>query len=362
MQVRAAVAFSPNRPLEVVTLELGAPGDGEVLVQMKATGLCHSDLSMLEGKVAGFGGFPTVLGHEGAGVVIKCGSGVTSLKPGDHVIPVAVPECRQCCNCTSGKTNLCAELFEPPGSRFSYQGQPIESFMGLGTFAEYSVIGENKLAKIRTDVPLDVVCYIGCGVLTGVGSVLQTAKVTPGSSVAVFGLGGIGLNVFQGAKIAGATQIIAIDINPDREVVARNFGATEFINPKNVQDIVADIQTLTKGGVDFSFECIGNTALIRTAVDCTNPGWGVTVSVGVPASGSEVSFNPMEMMVGRTWKGALLGGEKPRTVVPKLVDWYANGFLRVDELITHRVALEDINRGFDMMKSGEAIRTVVVYS
>jgi S-(hydroxymethyl)glutathione dehydrogenase/alcohol dehydrogenase len=360
VQVNAAVAFKPNEPLAIRRLELSLPGPGEVLVRMKASGLCHSDLSVIEGKVPRWS-FPIALGHEGAGVVLECGPGVTSLKPGDHVIPVAIPECRQCANCTSGKTNMCLEMYAPVVSHFTLDGQPINSFLGLATFADHSVIQETRLAKIRQDAALDVACYIGCGVVTGVGSALHTAEVKPGSSVAVFGLGGIGLNVVQGARIAGATRIIAVDTNPRREAIGRSLGATAFIDPKSVPDIAAHIRTLTGGGVDFSFECIGNIQVMRAALECTNPAWGVAVCVGIPGGGAQITFDPAQLMLGRTWKGSYLGGEKARTVVPQLVDWYANGFLKLDALITHRISLEQINHGFDMMKTGEAIRSVIVY-
>jgi S-(hydroxymethyl)glutathione dehydrogenase/alcohol dehydrogenase len=361
MQVRAAVAFAPNEPLAVRELELSPPGEGEVLVQMKASGLCHSDLSVMQGKVPRYT-FPIVLGHEGAGVVVECGPEVTSVQPGDHVVPVAVPECRQCVNCTSGRTNLCLQMYAPVPSHFILDGQPITSFLGLATFADHAVISEVRLAKIRRDAALDVACYVGCGVVTGVGSALRTAPVKPGSSVAVFGLGGIGLNVVQGARIAGAARIYGIDTNPRRASIARSLGATDFIDPRSVADVAAHIRSLSGGGVDFSFECIGNIEVMRAALECTNPAWGVAVCVGIPGGGAQMTFDPAMLMTGRTWKGSLLGGEKTRTVVPQLVDWYVNGLLRLDELVTHRLGLEEINRGFEMMRSGEAIRSVVVYS
>ena len=360
MQTRAAVAFGVNEPLQIVTLDLAEPGENEVLVRTNAAGLCHSDLSMVEGKVAAYP-FPIVLGHEGAGTVVACGPGVTSLQPGDHVVPVAVPECRQCENCTSGKTNFCLEMTRRPKSPFSFDGQSVAAFCSLGTFSEYSVITESRLAKVRQDAPDDIICYIGCGVITGVGAALRTAGVTPGSSVAIWGMGGIGLSVLQGARIAGAAKIVAIDVNPAREQISRDYGATHFINPRETSDITAALRDIAAGGVDFAFECVGHTGLMRTALEATNPGWGVAISVGIAGGNAELTFNPASFMTGRTWKGSVLGGEKTRTTVPVLVDWYHDGFLKLDELVTHRLPLEEINHGFDMMKSGEAIRSVVVF-
>jgi len=361
MKVKAAVAFGPDRPLDVVTLDLAEPGEGEVLVQMRAAGLCHSDLSVLQGKLATVP-FPVVLGHEGAGIVVACGPGVRSLAPGDHVVPVAVPECGVCPSCTSGKTNVCDELRRPRPSPFSLDGQTIASFCALGTFADHSVIAENRLAKIRADAPDDIVCYIGCGVITGVGAALKTAKVGPGSSVAIVGMGGIGLSVLQGARIAGATRIIAIDLNASREQICRDYGATDFINPSQVEDLGAAIRSIVPLGVDFAFECVGNAGLMRTMLEATHHGWGMGISVGIPGGGAQVTFDPATFMTGRQWKGSMLGGEKTRTTVPTLVDWYCDGFLKLDELVTHRLPQSEINRGFDMMKSGEAIRSVIVYS
>jgi S-(hydroxymethyl)glutathione dehydrogenase / alcohol dehydrogenase len=361
VDVRAAIAIAANRPLEIVTLQLDAPGPGEVLVQMKATGLCHSDLTALEGRVPRFS-FPMVLGHEGAGIVVECGPGVTTVAPGDHVVPSAVPECRQCHYCASGRTNMCVRMFEPPVSRSSYHSQPVTSFCGTATFAEYSVIAEDRLAKIRSDAPLGTVCYVGCGVLTGVGAVLRTGQVTPGSTVAVFGLGGIGLNVIQGARIAGARRIIGVDVNPERQASARGMGATDFVNPREVEgELSAHLRGMTNGGVDFAFECVGNEELVRQALESTNPAWGVAVGVGIVPPGKKATFEPSSFMTGRTWKGSFLGNEKPRSVVPRLVDWYMDGFLKIDELITHRISLEQINEGFDLMRTGKAIRTVIEF-
>jgi S-(hydroxymethyl)glutathione dehydrogenase/alcohol dehydrogenase len=360
VKVRAAVAVAANAPLEVVTLDLAPPAEGEVLVRINAAGLCHSDLSAMEGKIARYS-FPIVPGHEGAGTVVACGPGVTSVAPGDHVVPVAIPECRVCPACTSGRTNACIELRNLPPSRLFWDGTPVPSFCGLGTFADHAVITENRLAKIRPDAPDDIVCYIGCGVATGVGAALHTAKVSPGSTVAIVGMGGIGLSVLQGARIAGATRIVCIDTNASREAICRKFGATDFIDPAQVPDLGAAIQAIVPGGVDFAFECVGHTGLMRTMLEATNPGWGVGVSVGIPPSGSTLALDPASFMMGRSWKGSLLGGDKTRTAVPRLVDWYCDGFLKLDELVTHRIGLDEINHGFDMMKSGEAIRTVIVF-
>lgn len=360
MDVRAAIAFEADKPLEVVEAQLSGPGPGEVLIQIKATGLCHSDLSVMEGKVPQYA-FPIVLGHEGAGIVVECGEGVTSVKPGDHVVPAAVPECRQCRLCTSGRTNMCEQMFVRAPSHISYKGESITSFCGTATFAEYAVIREIQLAKIRQDAPFDASCYVGCGVITGVGAALSTGKVFPGASVAVFGLGGIGLNVLQGAKIGGATRIIGVDLNPDREAVARKFGATDFINPKNVDDVVEHIQKLTGGGVDIAFECVGSEKLAQQAVMCTNVAWGKGVGVGIGGPETRLDFDPRAFLSGRSWTGSYLGGEKPRTAMPRLVDWYMDGFLNIDDLITHHISLDEINHGFDMMRSGEAIRTVITF-
>ena len=360
MDVRAAVAFAPNEPLEIVTLQLDPPGEGQALVRFEAAGLCHSDLSLMEGKLPQFA-FPIIPGHEGAGIVVACGPGVKGLQPGDHVVPTPMPECRQCKNCLSERSNLCVEMFNPRPSPFSYQGERVGNFCSLATFADHSVISEYQLAKVSPTAPPDIACYIGCGVLTGVGSALHAADLEPGCSVAVFGLGGIGLCALQGARIAGASRIIGIDINPDREGIARELGATDFINPRECNDVVGKIRELSGGGVDFSFECVGNTTLIRQAIECTDPGSGTVVSVGVAGGGAEVSLDPTLLLTGRSWKGAMLGGEKPRTAVPRLVDWYEQGFLKLDSLVSHRIKHDEINRGFDMMRSGEATRTVILY-
>jgi len=362
MKCKAAVVFRAGGSLEIRTVDLAEPGDGEVLVKMQAAGLCHSDLSALEGKLGAVVSFPIILGHEGAGVVISCGPGVRSLKPGDHVVPVAIPECGVCSNCTSGKTNICEEARRPPASPFSLDGEEVSAFCSLGTFAEYSVITETRLAKVRPGAPDDIVCCIGCGVITGVGAALQTAKVTPGSSVAIVGMGGIGLSVLQGARIAGANRIIAIDRNPAREQICREYGATDFIKAGEVENLGAAIRAIVPAGVDFAFECVGHTGLMRTMLEATNNCWGMGISVGIPGGGAEVTFDPASFMSGRTWRGSKLGGERTRTTVPRLVDWYCDGFLKLDELVTHRLPLEQINRGFDMMKSGEAIRSVVVHA
>jgi S-(hydroxymethyl)glutathione dehydrogenase/alcohol dehydrogenase len=359
MKVKAVVATAVNAPLQVMTLDLAPPGEGEVLVKMHAAGLCHSDLSVLEGKLPQFP-FPIILGHEGAGVVVACGPGVTSLKPGDHVVPVSVPECRVCASCISGKTNVCEEMRKAPPSPFSLDGKRVNAFCSLATFADHSVITESRLAKIRPDAPDDIVCCIGCGVITGVGAALRTAKVEPGSTVAIVGMGGIGLCVLQGARIAGAARIIAIDRNAAREAISRDYGATHFINPANVADLGAAIREIVPAGVDFAFECVGNAALMRTMLEATSAS-GMGVSVGIPGGGAQVTFDPSTFMTGRSWKGSLLGGEKTRTTVPRLVDWYCDGFLKLDELVTHRLQPEQINHGFAMMKSGEAIRSVILY-
>ena len=360
MKVRGAVAFAADRALEIVALDLRAPREGEVMVRMLAAGLCHSDLSMLEGKIASYG-FPILLGHEGAGVVVAYGPGVTSVKPGDYVVPTPIPECRACTNCLSGRTNLCERMFSRPESPFSFEGQPVAAFSSLGTFADHSVIEEIRLARVTPAVPPEIACYIGCGVLTGVGSALTAADLWPGCSVAIFGLGGIGLCVLQGARIAGAARIIGVDINPAREATARDYGATDFINPRETPDVPAAIRALTGAGVDCAFECVGHTALMAEAFACTTPAGGQAVSVGIAPSGSELRFDPAAFMTGRSWKGALLGGEKPRSAIPRLADWYERGFLRLDDLISHRLTLDEVNQGFALMKSGDTVRSVILY-
>ncbi|MGE4241081.1 S-(hydroxymethyl)glutathione dehydrogenase/class III alcohol dehydrogenase [Ramlibacter sp.] len=368
MKTRAAVAWKAGEPLTVEELDLDGPRAGEVLIEVKATGICHTDYYTLSGADPE-GLFPAVLGHEGAGVVVDVGPGVSTLKPGDHVIPLYTPECRQCKFCLSRKTNLCQSIrgtqgkgLMPDGtSRFSLNGKPILHYMGTSTFSNYIVAPEIAVAKIRPDAPFDMVCYIGCGVTTGVGAVIWTAKVEAGANVAVFGLGGIGLNVIQGAKMVGADKIIGIDLNPEREAMARKFGMTHFLNPKDHPNIVDAIVQLTDGGVDYSFECIGNTTTMRQALECCHKGWGQSVVIGVAEAGKEISTRPFQLVTGRVWKGSAFGGARGRTDVPKIVDWYMEGKLNIDDLITHRLPLEDINKGFDLMKSGESIRSVVVF-
>lgn len=368
MDTKAAVAFAAGGPLSIETVQLAGPQDGEVLVEVMATGICHTDAYTLSGADPE-GLFPSILGHEGAGVVREVGPGVTSLKPGDHVIPLYTPECRQCKFCLSGKTNLCGAIRETQGqglmpdgsSRFSLGGEQLFHYMGTSTFSNYTVVPEIALAKIREDAPFEKVCYIGCGVTTGLGAVMNTAKVEPGSNVAVFGLGGIGLNVIQGARIVGADRIIGVDLNPDKRALAEKFGMTDFVNPNDVDDVVAAIVDMTDGGVDYSFECIGNTEVMRQALECCHKGWGESVIIGVAASGKEIATRPFQLVTGRVWRGTAFGGAKGRTQVPRIVDWYMDGKINIDDLITHTFSLEDINKGFDVMHEGESIRSVVVY-
>ncbi|MSP48219.1 MAG: S-(hydroxymethyl)glutathione dehydrogenase/class III alcohol dehydrogenase [Alphaproteobacteria bacterium] len=369
MDVRAAVALKAGAPLSIETVKLEGPKDFEVLVEIKATGICHTDEFTLSGADPE-GLFPAILGHEGAGVVVDIGRGVTSLKKGDHVIPLYTPECRQCKSCLSQKTNLCTSIRATQGkglmpdgtSRFSMGGKPVHHYMGCSTFANFTVLPEIALAKIREDAPFDKVCYIGCGVTTGIGAVIKTAKVEPGANVVVFGLGGIGLNVVQGARMAGADMIIGVDINPAREALARKFGMTHFVNPKEVKgDLVPYLVELTKGGADYSFECVGNTDLMRQALECCHRGWGVSVVIGVAGAGKEISTRPFQLVTGRVWKGTAFGGVRGRTEVPKIVDWYMEGKINIDDLITHKLPLERINEGFDLMHAGKSIRTVVQY-
>jgi S-(hydroxymethyl)glutathione dehydrogenase/alcohol dehydrogenase len=369
MDVRAAVAFEAGKPLTIETVQLEGPKAGEVLVEIKATGICHTDLYTLSGADAE-GLFPSILGHEGAGVVVDVGPDVRSLKKGDHVIPLYTPECRNCKSCLSRKTNLCTAIRATQGrgvmpdgtSRFSFKGKPIMHYMGCSTFANYTVLPEIALAKVREDAPFDKICYIGCGVTTGVGAVIYTAKVAPGDNVVVFGLGGIGLNVIQGARIAGADMIIGVDINPGRRALAEKFGMTHFVNPKEVSgDIVPHLVELTKGGADHSFECVGNTTLMRQALECAHRGWGKSTIIGVAASGQEISTRPFQLVTGRVWQGSAFGGARGRTDVPKIVDWYMDGKINIDDLITHVLPLEKINDGFGLMERGESIRSVVVY-
>ncbi len=369
MDVRAAVAYAANQPLVVETVQLEGPRAGEVLVEIKATGVCHTDAYTLSGMDPE-GLFPTVLGHEGAGVVVEVGPGVRSLKPGDHVIPLYTPECRECEYCLSGKTNLCQAIRDTQGrgvmpdgtSRFSSHGVPLYHYMGTSTFANYTVLPEIALAKIREDAPFDKVCYIGCGVTTGIGAVIYTARVRPGDKVVVFGLGGIGLNVVQGARMAGADMIVGVDINPAKRALAERFGMTHFVNPKEVEDELAPyLVRLTRGGADFSFECIGNVDLMRQALECCHKGWGTSIIIGVAGSGQEIRTRPFQLVTGRNWRGSAFGGARGRTDVPKLVDWYMEGKIQIDEMITHTLPVEEINTAFDLMHQGESIRTVLTF-
>ncbi len=368
MKTRAAVAWKAGAPLSIETVDLEGPKEGEVLVEIKATGVCHTDWFTLSGDDPE-GLFPAILGHEGAGVVLECGPGVTSVARDDHVIPLYTPECRRCKFCLSRKTNLCQLIrgtqgkgLMPDGtSRFSIGGRPLLHYMGTSTFANHIVVPEIALAKIRTDAPFDTACYIGCGVTTGVGAVIFTAGVEFGANVAVFGLGGIGLNVIQGARLAGAGKIIGVDLNPAREATARRFGMTDFIDASRTENVVDAIVQITDGGVDYSFECIGNTTTMRQALECCHKGWGQSIIIGVAPAGAEISTRPFQLVTGRQWKGTAFGGARGRTDVPKIVDWYMDGRIEIDALITHRLKLEDINQGFELMKSGESIRSVVVY-
>ncbi|HEY9145032.1 MAG TPA: S-(hydroxymethyl)glutathione dehydrogenase/class III alcohol dehydrogenase [Arenimonas sp.] len=369
MKVKAAVAHKAGAPLTIETVDLEGPRAGEVLVELKATGVCHTDEFTLSGADPE-GMFPAILGHEGAGIVVDVGPGVTTLKKGDHVIPLYTPECRQCEYCLNPKTNLCQAIRSTQGqglmpdgsSRFSLDGKPVLHYMGTSTFAQYTVVPEIALAKIREDAPFDKVCYIGCGVTTGIGAVIFTAKVEVGSKVVVFGLGGIGLNVIQGARLAGADMIVGVDLNPNREAMARKFGMTHFVNPKEVEgDLVPYLVSLTKGGADYTFECIGNTQVMRQALECAHKGWGTSVIIGVAPAGAEISTRPFQLVTGRNWRGSAFGGARGRTDVPKIVDWYMEGKIDIDSLITHTMPLEKINDAFDLMHRGESIRSVVVY-
>ena len=369
MKVRAAVATKAKSPLSIETVDLEGPKAGEVLVEVKATGICHTDEFTLSGADPE-GLFPAILGHEGAGIVVDVGPGVTSLKKGDHVIPLYTPECRQCKSCLSRKTNLCTAIRATQGqgvmpdgtSRFSIGGQKVHHYMGCSTFSHHTVLPEIAVAKIREDAPFEKVCYIGCGVTTGIGAVINTAKVEPGANVVVFGLGGIGLNVIQGARMAGANMIVGVDINPKRKALAERFGMTHFVNPKEVQgDLVPYLVNLTGGGADYSFECVGNTTLMRQALECCHRGWGESIIIGVAGAGQEISTRPFQLVTGRVWKGTAFGGARGRTDVPKIVDWYMNGKIEIDPLITHVMPLEKINDAFDLMHSGESIRSVVTF-
>jgi len=369
MKSKAAIAFEAGKPLEVVTVDLEGPKAGEVLVQIKASGVCHTDEFTRSGADPE-GLFPAIFGHEGAGVVVDVGPGVSSVKKGDHVIPLYTPECRQCKSCLSRKTNLCTAIRSTQGkgvmpdgtSRFSYEGRMVHHYMGCSTFSNYTVLPEIAVAKIREDAPFEKVCYIGCGVTTGVGAVINTAQVEPGANVVVFGLGGIGLNVIQGAHLVGANKIIGVDVNPKRKALAERFGMTDFVNPRQIKgDLVAHLVELTGGGADYSFECVGNVDLMRQALECCHRGWGVSVIIGVAGAGQEIKTRPFQLVTGRVWKGTAFGGARGRTDVPKIVDWYMDKKIHIDELITHVMPIERINEAFDLMHRGESIRTVVTF-
>jgi S-(hydroxymethyl)glutathione dehydrogenase/alcohol dehydrogenase len=369
METRAAVAFEAGKPLEIQTVELEGPKEGECLVEIKATGICHTDEFTRSGEDPE-GLFPAILGHEGAGVVVDVGAGVTSLKKGDHVIPLYTPECRTCEYCTSGRTNLCQAIRVTQGqgvmpdgsSRFSIGKDKLFHYMGTSTFSNFTVVPEIALAKIREDAPFDKVCYIGCGVTTGIGAVINTAKVQPDDNVIVFGLGGIGLNVVQGARLVGADKIVGVDLNPKRKALGEKFGMTHFVNPKEVKgDLVPYLVDLTDGGADHSFECIGNTDTMRQALECCHKGWGESTIIGVAGAGQEISTRPFQLVTGRVWRGTAFGGAKGRTDVPKIVDWYMDGKINIDDLITHKMPLDDINNAFDLMHAGESIRSVVEF-
>jgi S-(hydroxymethyl)glutathione dehydrogenase/alcohol dehydrogenase len=370
MRTRAAIAYEAGKPLVIEEVELDGPKPGEVLVEIKATGVCHTDEFTRSGADPE-GLFPAIFGHEGAGVVVDVGSGVTTLKRGDHVIPLYTPECRACKSCLSRKTNLCTSIRATQGrglmpdgtSRFSIGKTKIHHYMGCSTFSQFTVLPEIALAKVREDAPFDKICYIGCGVTTGIGAVLFTAKVEPGANVVVFGLGGIGLNVVQGARIAGADRIVGVDVNPEREAMARKFGITHFVNPRDVEgDLVAHLVELTDGGADYSFECVGNVQLMRQALECCHRGWGVSVIIGVAGAGQEIATRPFQLVTGRVWKGSAFGGARGRSDVPRIVDWYMQGKIEIDSLITHKLPLARINEAFDLMHEGKSIRTVVEFS
>ncbi|HVK68285.1 MAG TPA: S-(hydroxymethyl)glutathione dehydrogenase/class III alcohol dehydrogenase [Polyangium sp.] len=369
MKIKAAVAHRPNAPLSIEEVDLEGPKEGEVLVEIKATGVCHTDDYTLSGKDSE-GIFPSILGHEGAGVVVDVGPGVKSVKKGDHVIPLYTPECRQCKFCLSRKTNLCQAIRATQGkgvmpdgtSRFKIGKEPVYHYMGTSTFANYTVLPEISVAKIREDAPFDKVCYIGCGVTTGLGAVIYTAKVQPGDNVVVFGLGGIGLNVIQGAKMAGANMIVGVDLNPARKEMGEKFGMTHFVNPSEVQgDLVPYLVNLTDGGADYSFECVGSVSVMRQALECCHKGWGVSIIIGVAAAGQEITTRPFQLVTGRVWKGSAFGGARGRTDVPKIVDWYMDKKINIDDLITYVLPIDKINESFDLMHSGKSIRTVVTF-
>jgi S-(hydroxymethyl)glutathione dehydrogenase/alcohol dehydrogenase len=369
MDTRAAVAFKAGEKLSIETVQLDGPKEGEVLVEIKATGICHTDEFTLSGADPE-GAFPAILGHEGAGVVVDTGPGVTSVAKGDHVIPLYTPECRQCDYCTSGRTNLCQAIRETQGqgvmpdgtSRFSLNGEPVLHYMGCSTFSNFTVLPEIALAKVRQDAPFDKICYIGCGVTTGIGAVINTAKVQPGDNVVVFGLGGIGLNVVQGARMVGANMIVGVDLNPARKALGEKFGMTHFVNPADVEgDLVPYLVDLTKGGADHSFECIGNVEVMRQALECCHKGWGESTIIGVAGAGQEIATRPFQLVTGRVWRGTAFGGARGRTDVPRIVDWYMDGKINIDDLITHTMPLDEINNAFDLMHAGESIRSVVVF-
>ena len=368
MKSRAAVAFEAGKPLEIAEVDVGGPTAGEVMVEIKATGVCHTDAFTLSGDDPE-GAFPAILGHEGAGVVVEVGEGVKDLKVGDHVIPLYTPECRTCNFCLNPKTNLCQAIRETQGeglmpdrtSRFSIDGEPILHYMGCSTFSNYTVLPEIAVAKVREDAPFDKICYVGCGVTTGIGAVAFTMKVEPGATVAVFGLGGIGLNVIQGAKLVGARRIIGVDINPSKKELATQFGMTDFVNPKEVEDVVDHLIQMTGGGVDYSFECIGNVNLMRQALECCHKGWGQSCIIGVAGAGQEISTRPFQLVTGRSWRGTAFGGARGRTDVPMIVDWYMEGKIHIDEMITHTMPLTEINTAFDLMHEGKSIRSVVTF-
>ena len=369
MKTRGAVAFEAKKPLEIVELDLEGPREGEVLVEIMATGVCHTDSYTLDGYDSE-GLFPSILGHEGAGIVRDVGKGVTSVSAGDHVIPLYTPECRQCKSCLSGKTNLCTAIRATQGkglmpdgtSRFSYKGETIYHYMGCSTFSNFTVLPEIAVAKIREDAPFDKCCYVGCGVTTGIGAVTNTAKVEPGDNVIVFGLGGIGLNVVQGAKMVGANMIVGVDINDDKKQWGEQFGMTHFVNPRKIKgDIVQHLVELTDGGADHTFDATGNVEVMRQALEACHRGWGVSTTIGVAESGKEISTRPFQLVTGRVWKGTAFGGAKGRTEVPKIVDWYMNGKIAIDPMITHTFGLEDINKAFDLMHEGKSIRSVIIY-
>ncbi len=368
MESRAAVAHKAGEPLSIETVDLDGPKEGEVLVEIKATGICHTDEFTLSGADPE-GIFPAILGHEGAGVVVDTGAGVASVAKGDHVIPLYTPECRVCEYCTSGKTNLCQAIRETQGqgvmpdgtSRFSLDGDKLLHYMGCSTFSNFTVLPEISVAKVREDAPFDKICYIGCGVTTGVGAVVYRAQVEPGSNVVVFGLGGIGLNVIQGAAMVGAGKIIGVDLNPSKMELAKKFGMTDFINPNEVEDVVEAILDITGGGADYSFECIGNVNVMRQALECCHKGWGESYIIGVAGAGQEIATRPFQLVTGRSWHGVAFGGARGRTDVPTIVDWYMEGRINIDDLITHTMPLDEINKGFDLMHAGESIRSVVIY-